>query len=317
MKNIDYSSFDPKPTEKQIQATHELLQSKALKGGSGQLLIDEVELKIATSMRLFAKKNGFMFFGSVQRPVPYDFILETTYAHTYSWANILYGFVMPLGNGWLEIGQYENRDSSASASHDFMMPGSPQQTTKPFTVPGEVYFRLYPGCALPGIEIVANDDFELLLERRNSQKHVLEGNFSDYFTVFADDLSTLEVREVLTPNVMAVLIDEFVGTSIELSEKGLFTINANFSLNNRKNIKYTVQYALRLSERLLYQIMDTVAGHAPMSVPKSSDHYISTNSGRPFSWWSVAKFLISLGIGAIIILILIVADPNTRAVFFH
>jgi len=316
MKNVDYSAFDLSPTKEQIMKTKQGLYAK-LTDDTEPLVTDDKELLTATRVRLFAESNGYGFFASVVRPVPYDFILETAYAHTFTRPSILYGFIILIDGGWLEIGQYENKEVLPPAPDvDTIITGLLNPEVDPSILPGAVYFRLYPGCALPAIEIIASEDFELLLEHRNSQKHKLEGDFSTYFSVYADTLSTDQVREVLTPDVMAILIDEYAGTSIEFSEKGLFILNTKLSLSDSSQVQEVLDHASRLIDKLLYQIMDTAKFDKPKQLPKSSDKYISADVIPPFTMWSIAKFLIALAIGGAIVGTMILFDRLMNSIKF-
>lgn len=264
---------------------------------SDLLLSIDDNMKTATRVRLFAESHGMVFFGSVNRPSPYDFKVEKYYCQSNLIYSIDYGLVGTHRDAWIEIGKFSFREHATNSETPI--------------IGGAGYIRAYLPYDLPQIIIVSQTANRSGMKPSFSgllmEKHDLEGDFPDHFLVYADKRSRTLVREILTPDVMQILKYNFSDYDIEISRNGLFAINSQSSFDTTKSIQQAVERAKQLYDEIFYQISDNLKARKLLSPPLSSDHYVATKEKSTLSLKGFAREILLAA--AILAAILIVIVP--------
>lgn len=108
---------------------------------------------------------------------------------------------------------------------------------------------------VPHFSVIEKDEtIDSILRPRDGQyAHELEGDFFKYYKLYVADNQEIEILEILTPEIMAFMIDEAKHFSFEFVENQLF-IYQNQYIDNTDDLMNFVTLARLLLERLQKRI---------------------------------------------------------------
>lgn len=112
---------------------------------------------------------------------------------------------------------------------------------------------------LPNIilDAKANDVFGVVSDMpelpSSNQKTSLEGNFNDFFTVYSPNTYDVDVRVVLTPDVMATLIDKAAGYNVEFIDHYAILFTKSVPDGDLKFIERLLTSAVSVSNEIQLQ----------------------------------------------------------------
>lgn len=86
----------------------------------------------------------------------------------------------------------------------------------------------------------------------------LEGNFNDHFNVYVPEDSEIEALQILEPDVMARLIDEFKAFGFECSGTKTYVFKSGSFADNRESLIQNIKFLERLYDELLPELKQLV-----------------------------------------------------------
>lgn len=142
---------------------------------------------------------------------------------------------------------------------------------------------------------VSLSNLDLAIDR--SQKLSLEGNFDDYFTLYAPKEYERDAFYVFTPDLMALLIDYLASCDVEVIDNQLFIYSTKFELLDKATLAK------------IFMIITTVGGKAISQTDHYADEKVGSRrrdvvakQGRRLKWgvpWQVVAFLVFYALYAI------------------
>jgi hypothetical protein len=162
----------------------------------------------AARLYRFVEENGFRLFLNIEKkPLEKQSIRQTPSVGV--WPKIKHGFIMKTSDGAVEIGQFNtSRQNNLGQVVD--------EGT------GFTYARaLLANVRVPHIVIDAPHT-GYSSSYKNLQKLQLEGDFNSSFSVYVEPKYAKDALYILTPDVMADLVDFFPGCDIEIVNGSLF-----------------------------------------------------------------------------------------------
>jgi hypothetical protein len=85
--------------------------------------------------------------------------------------------------------------------------------------------------------------------REMTDKYELEGDFPKYFRVYAEAHRPSEILQLLSPDVMATLIDDFSDSNIEFINASVFITTRTVNVT-QASFKRSIELSLKLSQKL-------------------------------------------------------------------
>lgn len=101
-------------------------------------------------------------------------------------------------------------------------------------------------------------------ELKVNQEVQLEGDFQRYFTVYAPRQYDIDVRYILTPDVMALLVDESAAVDVEIIDDRLYFYIRSLRMTHRAAMERLVRLSMLVGQKIYrqtdYYVDDRMAG---------------------------------------------------------
>lgn len=190
-----------------------------------------------TKVRSFAKQNKIRLLEQVSFP-GYEGVI---FGYGYN-RQIICAYVLP-GRNDIEIGNYEYQASAAGKNslHQFG------------------YIKIQLPRKLPHILLNSKLDDELLegslpIKYDNSQRIELEGNFNEFYTVYAPTEYHRDVFYIFTPDVMEALTKLSKPYNIEIVDDTLYLyLLGSFRLDEEHEIREIIGASRTISNEIIHQ----------------------------------------------------------------
>ncbi|MBP7992902.1 MAG: hypothetical protein KAZ30_04635 [Candidatus Magasanikbacteria bacterium] len=107
-----------------------------------------------------------------------------------------------------------------------------------------------------------NETIDSILRWRNGEyEHELEGDFYKYFKLYISNHEETEILEILTPEIMAFMIDEARHLSFEFTENQLYIYQDHYISNSKDLDKFTTLARMLLTklQKRISRLHDDVA----------------------------------------------------------
>lgn len=278
-RKIDYSalsSINPSSLSQHRQQTaqalhfkpHPLLRDKTMPDGSsaaGQL--STVDIDQATKLRLFAESNGFHFFGNLTATSPDPDSPFAQAPQLGPWRMITYGFIARLDSGgWFEVGQLRVDTTRKLA-----------RNARRFT-----YIKADLGMVLPNFSLDAvNSALHPARDTAGTAYSTESAEFNRSFRLYTQPGQTTDVLRILTPDTMAVLIDDFAGIDIDIHGSKLLCILPYDDVTEPALIAQTFAATAALMKTLTPAKLAPVVDSPPASIEDYLTYY--SYNHRPIS----------------------------------
>lgn len=120
----------------------------------------------------------------------------------------------------------------------------------------------FPGL-LPHFTVLErNESIDSILRWRTGEyEHELEGDFYKYFKLYVSDLEEIEILEILTPEIMAFMIDEAKHLSFEFAENQLFIYQDHYIVDSVELDKFNTLARMLVSrlQKRISRLHDDIA----------------------------------------------------------
>lgn len=170
----------------------------------------------------FAWTNGFDFIANLRTPNYPGSVFQQGNSQVIESAIILYD-----QKAWYEIGSYQYAIGYANAAQNFKYG----------------YIRIQQQRQLPHVVLIGHKDADLrplkslMVDFKKQQNFELEGDFYKYFTVYAPHKYEADALYILTPDVMAALVDNAQDYDIEIIDNELYLYRTTpFDLSTEQDI---------------------------------------------------------------------------------
>ena len=250
--NIDFSPLDTTyakialelpVTRALLHAERPILPDSSYVGGHPSAALGEAELVDATRMRLFAEANNMTFFGNLQGVFPAP---DSVFAHASIMSRfraITFGCITKTTAGWCEIGELRLETASYIQQYDRCY----------------IYVKVLMDSKLPCFSIDAVDSALFPSYRGNLQSYVTESTeFNKIFCIRAKKGEVSNALSILTPDTMAILIDNFEGVDIDIHDNQLFCVLPWDGITNPDSLRATLE-AMRSLQDVLHSPRNRVS----------------------------------------------------------
>lgn len=204
------------------------------------------EIKRAAQLYQFAIGNNFGFIGNLPGILPFPRSRFHSLATLNFPTMITYGVIMQLVNGWLEVGELRLDDATSNKPQDSR-----------FT-----YAKITLGLVLPDLTL---DSLNAGLPTNTLGKPVYRTEseeFHRHFKLFLDKNQVQAGLKILSPDVMAILIDNFNQFDIEMRDHTISLITYNYDLVDPATLQSLLGTITELVSELSYQVRSPVSVEA-------------------------------------------------------
>lgn len=278
--DIDYSALRLKDDEViyETTRTRELLgtpqsifRDEQFRAGHVTGALGDAELHDATRVRLFCEANGFDFIGNIGGVFPDQNSSFANMSLPLKYIKMIpYGLIVHESpREWLEVGALRYDTASRHNPHDIRL----------------IYAKKITDFELPRFCINSYSSPVTPHDITGLEKYETEsGEFSRLFGLYIEKGRARDILAVLTPDVLAVIIDYFSEFDIEIHDNILFCMSRNERLDPK-----SFSAVVDAVESLVTCLEPLVPERSTRAVPAEIDEYKIASGYIPPNSTTIAK----------------------------
>lgn len=273
LPSIDYTPLTKKwvstlRVRRELKIKDAWLPDSHYPGNHPAFSLGEEETKRAARLHAFAARNNFGFIGNLPGILPFPRSSFHSLATLNYATMITHGIIIPLKPGWLEIGELRVDNATLENPHDSR-----------FTYAKVTLAQQLPDLTLDSLGA------GLPTNRRGKSIYQTESNeFNRHFRLYLDTSHAHAGLKVLSPDVMATLIDHFRQFDIEMRDHSISLITYGHEITNPATLKNFIETISILTRELSYQIrnpVETTFLPADIEAYKKANNYLEKHETIP------------------------------------